>query len=622
MYSQYKQTSEQIMYPDTMNSSNSNSDSIPMGQIPKMNDDLHSIDQIKSEIDSNHFSAQDDVVVDSYNHPKVAIPSSIPQTIPKQQIQSQPLYNDYHGDRRNLYDMNTTNTMNNANMNMNINNSINNSSGVIPSSKRRMTTSFEDYMAAKNYPRAEEREIDNVLTRGLPNPGIGYPSHPSGYEERIMQNTLPAYTANDTRYSLYKKPSLNNTSRMNNTNINTIPSSSSTSSSSLPQTTQNLYPSRNVMNYSNIHTSIDDLSPLVRRTNLNGTQSQVVPSSAPSSSSLQNPSIPSQIPHTPLSSSLHPSMPPVPSVPSSIPPIPSTTMTPSSMSSVHSMYMSQYPSSSTTMSHSMNPSSGSLNTIPNHPPNIPITSTISTSSSIIDPLSYQSPYQDIPVNSVNTPVYQSMGYPMNPSYYSPQITTGNSIENSRYSWTNNTNNSNMSNYNNYKNKQKANRYDNLSINHIHESQSFGTLVIDKSTDKLDYVRKCLMKHFNNEVNGKHFFFLSKDGVIIKPSQEKDILAWSQTQENEWKHHTFNTVTIRHHLFIKLDNNDSNSITNNDSTPDMTSEVNTSNQESNPHGNSTSVSPVPKKSTENERSTANEQKSLDNDSSKISDDSDE
>ena len=80
-------------------------------------------------------------------------------------------------------------------------------------------------------------------------------------------------------------------------------------------------------------------------------------------------------------------------------------------------------------------------------------------------------------------------------------------------------------------KAKSSRNDNLSLNIIHHADAFGTIVIDKLTDKLDYVRKTIMKHFNNEIKSNNFNFLSKDGIDIKPSQEKDIIAWSQAQEN-------------------------------------------------------------------------------------------
>ena len=49
----------------------------------------------------------------------------------------------------------------------------------------------------------------------------------------------------------------------------------------------------------------------------------------------------------------------------------------------------------------------------------------------------------------------------------------------------------------------------------------------------------------------NFVFLSRDGGVIQPVQESGILAWKETIEHEWTHHTFNAVIKRRHIVIAL-----------------------------------------------------------------------
>ena len=49
----------------------------------------------------------------------------------------------------------------------------------------------------------------------------------------------------------------------------------------------------------------------------------------------------------------------------------------------------------------------------------------------------------------------------------------------------------------------------------------------------------------------NFVFLSRDGGIIQPVQESGILAWKETIEHEWTHHTFTAVIKRRHIVIAL-----------------------------------------------------------------------
>lgn len=48
-----------------------------------------------------------------------------------------------------------------------------------------------------------------------------------------------------------------------------------------------------------------------------------------------------------------------------------------------------------------------------------------------------------------------------------------------------------------------------------------------------------------------FVFLSRDGGAIQPIQEAEILAWRETVEHNWTHHTFNVVIARRHIVIAL-----------------------------------------------------------------------
>jgi hypothetical protein len=57
--------------------------------------------------------------------------------------------------------------------------------------------------------------------------------------------------------------------------------------------------------------------------------------------------------------------------------------------------------------------------------------------------------------------------------------------------------------------------------------------------------------FASQTAKPNFVFVSKSGGRIDPSQEAGINAWNETIEQQWTHHTFNTIIIRHHLFITL-----------------------------------------------------------------------
>ena len=73
--------------------------------------------------------------------------------------------------------------------------------------------------------------------------------------------------------------------------------------------------------------------------------------------------------------------------------------------------------------------------------------------------------------------------------------------------------------------------DNQVLLHVVGSmEPFGVVIIDARTDKLDFVRKAIEKHFQDLIHMSVFEFLSRDGVPIRRSQEKEVLVWSQTYE--------------------------------------------------------------------------------------------
>ena len=59
---------------------------------------------------------------------------------------------------------------------------------------------------------------------------------------------------------------------------------------------------------------------------------------------------------------------------------------------------------------------------------------------------------------------------------------------------------------------------------------FGVVGVVGCSDRVDYVRKMVEKHFADVVGKRAFVFLSHDGVMIKKTQEKELLVWNQTYE--------------------------------------------------------------------------------------------
>lgn len=61
-------------------------------------------------------------------------------------------------------------------------------------------------------------------------------------------------------------------------------------------------------------------------------------------------------------------------------------------------------------------------------------------------------------------------------------------------------------------------------------EPFGVVAVDPRSDKLEFVRKTIEKHFGDVTHGRPFVFVSRDGVTIRRSQEKELVAWNQAFE--------------------------------------------------------------------------------------------
>ena len=70
----------------------------------------------------------------------------------------------------------------------------------------------------------------------------------------------------------------------------------------------------------------------------------------------------------------------------------------------------------------------------------------------------------------------------------------------------------------------------LLLHVVGEEEPFGVVAVDPRNDKLEFVRKTIEKHFADVIGGRPFLFVSRDGVTIRRSQEKELVAWSQAFE--------------------------------------------------------------------------------------------
>ena len=65
---------------------------------------------------------------------------------------------------------------------------------------------------------------------------------------------------------------------------------------------------------------------------------------------------------------------------------------------------------------------------------------------------------------------------------------------------------------------------------VGKSEPFGVIAVDRGSARIDSARKMIEKHFGDVIMGRAFVFLSHDGVVIRRSQEKELLVWNQTYE--------------------------------------------------------------------------------------------
>ena len=68
------------------------------------------------------------------------------------------------------------------------------------------------------------------------------------------------------------------------------------------------------------------------------------------------------------------------------------------------------------------------------------------------------------------------------------------------------------------------------VHFVGVQEPFGVVAVDTRSDKLDFVRKMIEKHFSDVTRGQPFLFVSRDGVTIRRSQEKELVAWNQAFE--------------------------------------------------------------------------------------------
>ena len=92
----------------------------------------------------------------------------------------------------------------------------------------------------------------------------------------------------------------------------------------------------------------------------------------------------------------------------------------------------------------------------------------------------------------------------------------------------------------------------LHLNVQYNPSSFAVVPINRSHHTLHDIREYITRTlFHPFASLPAFSFVSQNGGIIAKSQESNILAWSESIEQQWTHHTFNTIISRRHLFISL-----------------------------------------------------------------------
>lgn len=65
---------------------------------------------------------------------------------------------------------------------------------------------------------------------------------------------------------------------------------------------------------------------------------------------------------------------------------------------------------------------------------------------------------------------------------------------------------------------------------VGRTEPFGVIAVDRGSARIDSARKMIEKHFGDVLLSRAFVFLSHDGVVIRRSQEKELLVWNQTYE--------------------------------------------------------------------------------------------
>ena len=94
--------------------------------------------------------------------------------------------------------------------------------------------------------------------------------------------------------------------------------------------------------------------------------------------------------------------------------------------------------------------------------------------------------------------------------------------------------------------------DMLHLNVRCNPSSFAVMPVDRMRTTLLEVRNYIRDvRFVSLAPQPTFYFLSRNGGRIPESQEASIVAWNESVEQQWPHHTFKTLITRNHLFISF-----------------------------------------------------------------------
>ncbi|KAK8803742.1 hypothetical protein WA158_001436 [Blastocystis sp. Blastoise] len=95
------------------------------------------------------------------------------------------------------------------------------------------------------------------------------------------------------------------------------------------------------------------------------------------------------------------------------------------------------------------------------------------------------------------------------------------------------------------------RYDYIHINVKYCKSPFAVIPVNKDIDTLSYIRHYIEEKLWSEYRDLSFTFISRDGADIYLYQEPSIKVFDHVVDEEWTHHTYYKIILRHHLFINI-----------------------------------------------------------------------